>query len=65
MERKSNKVVTVLIDDANAECAGGEGSLYVHVVSEHVTLKDLDARPFEEQLYAIYPWFSQNIVVDS
>jgi hypothetical protein len=62
METKSNKVVTVLIDDADAEFVG-KSSRYVR--AGRVTLKDLDARPFDEKLDGIYQCFSQNIGVDS
>jgi hypothetical protein len=39
VDRKSDKVVTVLVDNADAEIVG-KGSLRVRV--GHVTLKDLD-----------------------
>jgi hypothetical protein len=53
--KKSDKVVTVLIDNANAERVG-EGSNRVR--EGHVVLKDLDGRRFEEQLSGVYPCLS-------
>jgi len=52
VERKSDEVVTVLIDNANAECVRN-GSFGVVVAP--VALKDLERRLIEEQLGASYP----------
>jgi hypothetical protein len=49
VERKSDKMITVLIDETNGECVG-ENSIRVTV--GHVALKDLEGRLFEEQLGA-------------
>ena len=61
VERKSDKVVTVLIDNANAECVG-KGCIRLRV--GHVALKDLEGRPFEEQLGASYPCVRERFVVN-
>ncbi len=62
MKRKSDKAVTVLIDNANAEYVG-EGSIRVPV-GHDVALKDFDGRLFEEQLNAIYPCVGQRLAVN-
>jgi hypothetical protein len=62
LERKSDKVVTMLADNAEAK-TDGEGFLPVRV--GHVTLKDLDGRLLEEQLGGIYPGLRHTFEVDS
>jgi hypothetical protein len=61
VERKSDKVVTVLIDNANAECVRKSS---VRAIVGHVALKDLEGRLFEEQLGASYPCIGQRFVVN-
>src|SRR6266852_8080762 len=56
VRRKSDKVVTVLIDNANAECIGKS---FIHVIVGHIALKKLEGRLFEEQLGASYPCVGQ------
>lgn len=61
VERKSDEVVTVLIDNANADCVGKSS---IRVVVGHVALKDLEGRLFEEQLDASSPCVGQRFVVN-
>jgi hypothetical protein len=60
VERKSDEVVTVLIDNANTECVGKSS---IPVIVGHVALKDLEGRLFEEQLGTSYPCVGQGFVV--
>jgi len=58
--RKSDKVVMVLIDNANAECVGKSP---IRVIAGQKALKNLEGRLFEEQLGASYPCVGQRYVV--
>ena len=60
--KKSDKMVTMMIDNANAECVGERSD---RVREGHVTLKDLEGRHFEEQLGGVYPCLGQTFAVDS
>jgi hypothetical protein len=64
VERKSDEVVTVLVDNANAECVG-KSSIRVKLGLGHEALKDFEGRLFEEQLGASYPCVGQRFVVNS
>jgi hypothetical protein len=59
VERKSDKVVTVLVDNANAECVGKSST---RVIFGHVALKVLEGRLFQEQLGASYPCVGRRFV---
>lgn len=60
VERKSDKVVTVLMDNAKAECVGMKS---IRDVVGQVALKDLEGRRFEERLGASHPCVGQRVVV--
>jgi hypothetical protein len=61
VERKSNEVFTVLVDNANAECVGKSS---MRVILGYEALKDFEGRLFEEQLGASYPCVGQRFVVN-
>ena len=61
VERKSHKVITVLIDNANAECIGMSS---IPVIIGHIALKDLKGRLLKERLGASHPCVGQRFGVN-